>query len=186
MGPRARLGALGGRRLDRRSRRGGAIRKGGAEFHREYYRLCEGRVDRSLRRPDARLPQEIRKSCISAAERRRGSHRLGRRRRLPVEISSAGLRKPSAIYRRSGCSGRLIAAGIPVTFSSDAHAPAEWGGATSARSRRAGSPEHAFVTFEKRRKVFHPLPGVASTRTSKDAGYEISAAWCFTSLAWAM
>ena len=78
-----------------------------------------------------------------------------------VEISSAGLRKPVAeAYPEPRLLARIVAAGIPVTFSSDAHAPAEvgWGYArTLALARECGVTE--FVTFEKRRKIRHPLPG---------------------------
>jgi histidinol-phosphatase (PHP family) len=54
---------------------------------------------------------------------------------------------------------RLVAAGVPITFSSDAHAPAEvgWGfEKTLALAREAGATE--FVTLEKRRKIARPLP----------------------------
>jgi len=77
-----------------------------------------------------------------------------------VEISSAGLRKPvGEIYPEARLLEEIVAAGIPVTFSSDAHAPAEvgWGyEKTVALARRCGVRE--FVTFESRRKIFHALP----------------------------
>jgi len=77
-----------------------------------------------------------------------------------VEVSSAGLRKPvGEIYPEGRLLRRLVSAGAPVTFSSDAHAPAEvgWGyERTLPHAREAGA--RTFVTFEKRRKVFHPLP----------------------------
>jgi histidinol-phosphatase (PHP family) len=77
-----------------------------------------------------------------------------------VEISSAGLRKPVAeAYPEPRLLRKILAAGIPITFSSDAHAPAEvgWGyEKTLAVAREAGATE--FVTFEKRRKRRHPLP----------------------------
>ena len=77
-----------------------------------------------------------------------------------VEISSAGLRKPVAeAYPEPRLLRKILAAGIPVTFSSDAHAPAEvgWGyERTLAVARDAGAQE--FVTFAKRRKLRHPLP----------------------------
>jgi histidinol-phosphatase (PHP family) len=77
-----------------------------------------------------------------------------------VEISSAGLRKPVAeAYPEPRLLARIVSAGIPVTFSSDAHAPAEvaWGyEKTLELARAAGVAE--FVTFEKRRKVRRPLP----------------------------
>lgn len=77
-----------------------------------------------------------------------------------VEISSAGLRKPVAeAYPEPRLLSRIVSAGIPVTFSSDAHAPAEvgWGyEKTLELARTAGAAE--YVTFEKRRKVRRPLP----------------------------
>ena len=76
-----------------------------------------------------------------------------------IEISSAGLRKPvREAYPEPRLLERFVAAGVPVTFSSDAHAPAEvgWGfGQTRALARACGVEE--FVTFEKRVKIRHPL-----------------------------
>jgi histidinol-phosphatase (PHP family) len=76
------------------------------------------------------------------------------------EISSAGLRKPvGEIYPELRLLRKLIAAGVPATFSSDSHAPAEvgWGYAeTLSAARDCGLAE--FVTFERRRKICHPLP----------------------------
>jgi histidinol-phosphatase (PHP family) len=83
-----------------------------------------------------------------------------RRAGCAVEVSSAGLRKPvREAYPEPRLLDRLIAAGVPITFSSDAHAPAEvgWGyEKTLELARSAGATE--FVTFEKRRKVRRPLP----------------------------
>lgn len=77
-----------------------------------------------------------------------------------VEISSAGLRKPvGEAYPELRLLARILEAGVPVTFSSDAHAPAEvgWGyERTLALAREAGATE--YVSFEKRRKRRHPLP----------------------------
>ncbi len=77
-----------------------------------------------------------------------------------VEVSSAGLRKPvGEAYPEARLLAKLVAAGVPITFSSDAHAPAEvgWGyDRTLALARACGAKE--FVTFEKRRKIRHPLP----------------------------
>jgi histidinol-phosphatase (PHP family) len=79
-----------------------------------------------------------------------------------IEISSAGLRKPvGEAYPERRLLARLVAAGVPVTFSSDAHAPAEvgWGyEKTLELARRAGVEE--FVTIERRRKIPHPLPAL--------------------------
>ncbi len=72
-----------------------------------------------------------------------------------VEISSAGLRKPVAeAYPEARLLKQILDAGVPVTFSSDAHAPAEvgWGyERTLALARAAGATE--YVTLEKRRKT---------------------------------
>ena len=77
-----------------------------------------------------------------------------------VEISSAGLRKPvGEAYPEARLLEQVVAAGIPVTFSSDAHAPAEvgWGyDRTVALARDCGVRQ--FVSFESRRRVSHPLP----------------------------
>ena len=77
-----------------------------------------------------------------------------------VEISSAGLRKPvGEAYPEERLLRQILDAGVPVTFSSDAHAPAEvgWGyERTLALARAAGATE--YVTLEKRRKRRHPLP----------------------------
>jgi histidinol-phosphatase (PHP family) len=77
-----------------------------------------------------------------------------------VEISSAGLRKPIAeAYPEARLLEEIVASGIPVTFSSDAHAPAEvgWGyEKTVELARRCGVRE--FVTFDARRKIVHALP----------------------------
>jgi histidinol-phosphatase (PHP family) len=86
--------------------------------------------------------------------------RSAREAGVAVEISSAGLRKKvGEAYPEERVLSAIVAAGIPVTFSSDAHAPAEvgWGyDRTLALARAAGVTE--FVTFEKRRKTRRPLP----------------------------
>lgn len=85
--------------------------------------------------------------------------RAAREAGCAVEISSAGLRKPVAeVYPEPRLLARIVEARVPVTFSSDAHAPAEvgWGfERTLEVARSCGVRE--FVTFEKRRKVSHPL-----------------------------
>jgi histidinol-phosphatase (PHP family) len=76
-----------------------------------------------------------------------------------VEINSAGLRKPvGEIYPEARLLRKIIAAGVPITFSSDAHAPAEVGfgyDRSLAHALDCGAKE--FVTFEKRRKIVHKL-----------------------------
>lgn len=77
-----------------------------------------------------------------------------------VEISSAGLRKPvGELYPEPRLLSKLVAAGVPVTFSSDAHAPAEvgWGYEQTVQTARACGVT-CFVTFEWRQKIAHPLP----------------------------
>lgn len=84
-----------------------------------------------------------------------------------VEISSAGLRKPvGELYPEPRLIRKLIAADVPLTFSSDSHAPAEvgWGFETTrAVARSCGVSE--FVTFERRRKHAHPLGDAAPVST---------------------
>jgi histidinol-phosphatase (PHP family) len=81
-----------------------------------------------------------------------------------VEISSAGLRKPvREPYPEARLLRKIASAGIPVTFSSDAHAPSEvgWGyERTVPLALSCGVTR--FVTFEKRRKQFHPLEAPTS------------------------
>ncbi len=93
-----------------------------------------------------------------AAER--GAIAAAKEAGVAVEISSAGLRKPvGEAYPEARLLSAIVSAGIPVTFASDAHAPAEvgWGyEKTLALARAAGVTE--FVTFEKRRKLRNPLP----------------------------
>jgi histidinol-phosphatase (PHP family) len=79
-----------------------------------------------------------------------------------IEISSAGLRKPvGEAYPEPRLLARLVAAGVPVTFSSDAHAPAEvgWGYERTLEIARSCGVRQ-FVTLEGRRKIVHRLPGM--------------------------
>ena len=77
-----------------------------------------------------------------------------------VEISSAGLRKPvGEIYPEARLLRRLVGAGVPVVFSSDAHAPAEvgWGfDRLLAHARECGARE--LITLDRRTKIVHPIP----------------------------
>jgi histidinol-phosphatase (PHP family) len=138
-------------------------REGTETLYREYYRLLAGAAGTGLfdllthfdlpkkhgHRPEQPVV-DAEEAAIAAAKR------AG----CAVEISSAGLRKPVAeSYPEPRLLSRLVVAGVPVTFSSDAHAPAEvgWGyEKTMAVARASGVRE--FVTFEKRRKIFHSLP----------------------------
>ena len=78
---------------------------------------------------------------------------------VAIEVSSAGLRKTvGEEYPGPKLLAKLVAAGVPVVFSSDSHAPAEvaWGrGQIVAAARAAGAAEH--VTFRRRVRTTHPL-----------------------------
>jgi histidinol-phosphatase (PHP family) len=137
--------------------------EGTEALYAEYYRLLAKAASTRLfdvlthfdlpkkhgHRPD-RPPDEAEESAIRAA----------RDAGCAVEVSSAGLRKPvREAYPEPRLLARIVAAGMPITFSSDAHAPAEvgWGYETTLElARAAGATE--FVTFEKRRKIARPLP----------------------------
>jgi histidinol-phosphatase (PHP family) len=138
-------------------------REGAEKLYGEYYRLLARAARTGLfdvlthfdlpkkhgHRPAA--PLETAEEQAIAAARESG---------CAVEISSAGLRKPvGEAYPEGRLLSRIVASGVPVTFSSDAHAPAEvaWGyERTLALAKSAGTTE--FVTFEKRRKIPKPLP----------------------------
>jgi histidinol-phosphatase (PHP family) len=137
-------------------------REGAEALYAEYYRLLAKAARTGLfdvlthfdlpkkhgHRP-AKALEEAEEEAIAAA----------REAGCAVEISSAGLRKPvGEAYPEARLLRRLVAAGIPVTFSSDAHAPAEvgWGfERTLELARSCGVVE--YVTFEQRRKVRRPL-----------------------------
>lgn len=78
---------------------------------------------------------------------------------VAVEVSSAGLRKAIAEeYPAPPLLTSLVAAAVPIVFSSDAHAPAEvaWGReAIEAAALAAGAREH--LSFRKRERRRHPL-----------------------------
>ncbi|MGE5278457.1 MAG: histidinol-phosphatase HisJ family protein [Acidobacteriota bacterium] len=138
-------------------------REGAESLYAEYYRLLAKAARTGLfdvlthfdlpkkhgHRP-AKALEEAEEEAIAAA----------REAGCAVEISSAGLRKPvGEAYPEARLLRLLVAAGVPVTFSSDAHAPAEvgWGyDRTLELARSCGVVE--YVTFEKRRKLRRPLP----------------------------
>lgn len=78
---------------------------------------------------------------------------------VAVELSSAGLRKTVAEeYPAPSLLARLVAAGVPIVLSSDAHAPAEvgWGRPKLlAAALGAGATEH--LSFRRRQPRRHPL-----------------------------
>src|SRR5262245_56997162 len=104
-------------------------REGAERLYDEYYRLL-GKAARTrlfdvlthfdLPKKHGHRPSSVRADAEDAAvvAAREGG--------CAVEISSAGLRKPVAeAYPEPRLLSKLVAAGVPVTFSSDAHAPAE-------------------------------------------------------------
>jgi histidinol-phosphatase (PHP family) len=78
---------------------------------------------------------------------------------VAVEVSSAGLRKQvGEPYPGPALLSKLVAAGVPVVFSSDSHAPAEvaWGREqVVAVARAAGATQH--VTYRKRLRTVQSL-----------------------------
>ncbi len=78
---------------------------------------------------------------------------------VAVEVSSAGLRKQvGEEYPGPALLSKLVAAGVPVVFSSDSHAPAEvaWGREqVVASAKAAGAREH--VTYRRRFRAAHLL-----------------------------
>ena len=78
---------------------------------------------------------------------------------VAIEVSSAGLRKAvGEEYPAPSLLRKLVGAGVPIVFSSDAHAPAEvaWGRTEIMdAARAAGAREH--LSFRKRKRRRHPL-----------------------------
>jgi histidinol-phosphatase (PHP family) len=78
-----------------------------------------------------------------------------------VELSSAGRRKPvGEVYPSPELLVDLVAAGVPLVLSSDAHAPAEvgWGFDQLVATARAAGVS-ATMLFRRRRGHLLPLPG---------------------------
>lgn len=143
---------------------GGRFDSEGTEFlFREYYRLLEKAA--RTRMFDVVTHFDLPKkhghpAPPGIADAEGGAIAAVRESGCAVEISSAGLRKPIAeMYPSPALLHRLVEADVPVTFSSDAHAPAEvgWGyERTIPKAIRCGVRE--YVTFEKRRALPHALP----------------------------
>jgi len=138
-------------------------REGTETLYEEYYRLlakaASSRLFDVLTHFD--LPKKHGHRPRSAlVEAEQAAIRAAAKAACAVEISSAGLRKPvGEAYPEPRLLRRLVSEGVPVTFSSDAHAPTEvgWGyEKTVEMARECGVRE--YVTFEERRKIVHPLP----------------------------
>ncbi len=136
--------------------------EGSAFLWREYFRLMEKACRTGIfdvmthfdlpkkfghLRPDALAADEARAVAAAGAAG------------VAIEVSSAGLRKPvGEVYPGPKLLAQLAAAGVPVVFSSDAHAPAEvaWGReAVLAAAQSAGIREH--LSFRRRQRRRHLL-----------------------------
>ncbi len=138
-------------------------REGIEPLYREYYRLLSRAAATGFfdvlahfdlpkkfgHRPKEPLEREEEQAIEAAA-------RAG----CAVEVSSAGLRKPvGEIYPEARLLRRLVSRGVPITFSSDAHAPAEvgWGfDRLLDHARACGARE--FVRFARRGKILQRFP----------------------------
>jgi histidinol-phosphatase (PHP family) len=136
--------------------------EGADRLYREYYRLLARAAETGFFDVLAHfdLPKKFgHRPAAPLEDAENGAIRAAARAGCAVEISSAGLRKPvGEPYPEARVLKRIVAAGVPVTFSSDAHAPAEvgWGYDRLVELARASGVTH-FVTIESRRKIPHPL-----------------------------
>lgn len=78
---------------------------------------------------------------------------------ITVEINTAGLRKCGEVFPRPSLLAELARRGVPLTYGSDAHAPAEllYGSGTVRDLCRAHGIE-AFHHFSERRRERRPIP----------------------------
>jgi len=137
-------------------------REGTENLWREYYRLIAKAAASGLfdvlthfdlpKKFGHRMP-----ACVVPAEWK--AVEAARAAGVAVEVSSAGLRKKiGEEYPAPPLLASLVAAGVPIVFSSDAHAPAEvaWGREKiEAAALAAGAREH--LSFRKRERRRHPL-----------------------------
>jgi len=137
-------------------------REGSANLWNEYYRLVAKAAATGLfdvmthfdlpKKFGHHRPPECEAAEDAAVEAARAAG-------VAVEVSSAGLRKPvGEEYPGPATLSKLVAAGVPLVFSSDSHAPAEvaWGREkVVAAARAAGATSQ--VTFRNRAATRHPL-----------------------------
>ncbi len=137
-------------------------REGTETLWREYYRLLAKAARTGLfdvlthfdlpKKFGHRMPPSVSTVERQAVDAARASG-------VAVEVSSAGLRKTvGEEYPAPPLLASLVEAGVPIVFSSDAHAPAEvgWGReAIETAALAAGAREH--VSFRKRGRRRHPL-----------------------------
>lgn len=106
------------------------------------------------------LPKKFGNHCPRACEEAgEEAVKAAARSGVAIEVSSAGLRKKVAEeYPGPGLLQKLVEAGTPIVFSSDAHAPAEvgWGrDLVRGAAIRAGAKSH--VSFRNRQARIHEL-----------------------------
>ena len=136
--------------------------EGSENLWREYYRLLAKAAKSGLfdvlthfdlpKKFGHRMPADVTDSQDAAVAAARDAG-------VAVEVSSAGLRKAvGEEYPAPPLLRKLVGAGVPIVFSSDAHAPAEvaWGREKiEAAAHAAGAREH--LSFRKRKSRRHPL-----------------------------
>ena len=136
--------------------------EGSVLLWREYYRLLAKAAASGLfdvithfdlpKKFGHRMPPEAADAEAAAVDAARAAG-------VAIEVSSAGLRKTvGEEYPAPPLLTSLVAAGVPIVFSSDAHAPAEvaWGrDRIEAAARAAGAREH--LSFRKRERKKHPF-----------------------------
>jgi histidinol-phosphatase (PHP family) len=85
-----------------------------------------------------------------------------------VEVNTSGLRKPAAeVYPHPDLLRACHAAGVPVTYGSDAHAPTEVAADFSAASAlMSGAGYETFVTFERRQRRLRKTKKTPSPTTA--------------------
>jgi histidinol-phosphatase (PHP family) len=136
--------------------------EGSEPLYREYYRLlaksCASGLFDVITHFD--LPKKFgHRRPPGAADAERAAVDAAATSGVAIEVSSAGLRKPVAeIYPAPDLLKRLVARGVPIVLSSDAHAPAEvaWGrDRVLEAAREAGAVEH--LTFRRRLARRHSL-----------------------------
>jgi histidinol-phosphatase (PHP family) len=137
-------------------------REGTENLWREYYRLIAKAAAAGFfdvlthfdlpKKFGHRMPPQV---AAAEAEAVSAARAAG----IAVEVSSAGLRKKvGEEYPAPPLLTKLVDAGVPIVFSSDAHAPAEvaWGrDRIEAAALAAGAREH--LSFRKRERRRHPL-----------------------------
>jgi histidinol-phosphatase (PHP family) len=136
--------------------------EGSALLWREYYRLLAKAAASGLFDVITHfdLPKKFgHRMPPGAADAEAAAVDAARAAGVSIEVSSAGLRKTVAEeYPAPLLLTSLVAAGVPIVFSSDAHAPAEvaWGrDRIEAAARAAGAREH--LSFRKRERRKHPF-----------------------------